>query len=227
MSGIFETNVFDQKANLNGIYNRGFRPELYTVANGTYASNGVYGVGAALANSYLSIQLSRGTTTVPLVGDSFVTSTEGCDIRQHGNNIDFVCSVTLNANPLTDPDFNDEEIRIRPRQPAFDRPPRYGIPLPLPDRNLAEPVFDDVEIQNKSGVQIAPDASAGPGAWLLGARLLKDGTLALIKRDTSVTGTQESALLHNDINAGFVADNVISITIRGSYRSENPKGNGR
>lgn len=225
MTDINPGNPFSQKSNANRIYNRGFRPELYTVANGTYSSNAVYGVGEDLLNSYLNVQLPRGTTTVPLIGASgppFVPSTEGCDIRQNGKNVEFVCSVVLDGNPLTEPSFGNEELRIRPQQVSFVRPARYMIPLPLSDRNLDEPVFDDVEIQDKSGVQIAPDATAGAGAWILQARLLRDGTLALVKKDVSIVGTQQTALLHSDINAGFSADNSINITIRGSYRAAIP-----
>lgn len=225
MSGAILEAVFDQKANANGIYNRGFRPELYTVADGTYASNAVYGVGETLLNSYLSVQIPRGTSTVPLIGASgppFVSSTEGCSIRQNGRDVDFVCSVVLDGNPSTEPAYGNEELRIRPQRFDFTQPARYMRPLPLSDRNLDEPNFDSVEILNKSGVQIAPDATAGAGAWLLEARLLKDGTLALVKKDISLIGTQQTALRHSDIDAGFTSNDVISITIRGSYRAQIP-----
>jgi len=214
---------FDQKANSAGIYNRGFRPELYTVAAGTYASNAVYGVAAAVANSYASVQLARGTTTIPNGSGGFVNSTEGCEIRQHGSDVEFLCSITLNGN--TDPDFSAEELRIKPRN-LPGAPGRYKIPLPLPSRFHEDPVFENVEIQNKAGVQIAPDVTAGVGTWLLEARLLKDGTLALLKKDISVLGTQQTALVHNDINAGFAADQVINITIRGTYKTDASKLNG-
>lgn len=217
------TDTFDQKANSHGVRNRGFRPELYTVDDGTYASNSAYGAGTAPVSSYLTVQLSRGTTTVPLIGAAgppFVTSTEGCEIRQNGRDVDFICSVTLDGNPATEPAFGNEELRIRPQQVPFDQPARYRIPLPLAKRDLPEPTFENVEIQNKAGVQIAPDVTAGAGAWLLEARLLVDGTLVLLKKDVSVTGTQVTALRHADINAGFSANNVISITIRGTYKAE-------
>lgn len=222
MTSSVSFEFFDQSAASNGIRHIGFRPELYTVAAGSYASNEVYGLGAPLVSSYLDIQLSRGTTTVPLIGASgppFVNSTEGCDIRQHDNEVEFVCSVTLDANPATDPDLGTEEIRIRPRPITPNLPSRYIIPLPLPTRG-SNPVFEDVEIQNKSGVQVAP---AGVGAWLLEARLLKDGNLALVKKDVSATGTQQTALTHDDISAAFVANNVISITVRGKYLAQSPR----
>lgn len=213
---------FDQKV-YSGISNKGFRPELYTVTDGTYATNSVYGVGAPLLNSYLSVQIPRGTSTISLVGATgspFVPSMEGCSIRQNGYDVDFICNVVLDGNPITEPTFGNEELRIRPRRNDFTQPPRYMKPLPLSDRKLDEPNFDNVEIVNKAGVQIAPGATAGAGSWLLQARLLKDGTLALVKKDVSLVGTQQTALRHSDIDSGFTANDVISITIRGSYRAQ-------
>jgi hypothetical protein len=87
----------------------------------------------------------------------------------------------------------------------------------------AQVVFDEVEIQNKAGSQIAPDATAGAGSWLLQARLLKDGTIALIKSNVGTVGTQQTALRASEINAGFVANNVINITIRGRYLAQYPR----
>lgn len=223
MSSSVSFEFFDQSAASNGIRNIGFRPELYTVAAGTYASNGVYGVGADLVNSYKNIQLPRGTTTVPLTGASgppFVTSTEGCDIRQHDNEVNFVCSITLDANPSTDPDLNTEELRIRPQRPFYNQPARYMLPFPLPVRGT-QPVFEDVEIQNRTGAQVAP--SVGVGAWVLEARLLVDGTLALAKRNTDTVGTQQTALTHDDIAGAFSTNDVISITMRGKYLAQSPR----
>jgi hypothetical protein len=211
---------FDQSSNSHGLRNIGFSPELYTVASGSYASNAVYGLGAALVNSYLSIQIPRGTTTVPLTGASgppFVTSTNGCDVRQHDNEVDFVCSVVLNGT--TDPGFGNNELRIHPQTITPDKPARYQRGMPLAKAG-SQIIFDNVEIVNRAGVQIAPDSSAGAGKWLLQARLLKDGTIALVKSNVGTVGTQQLALRASDINAGFVANNVIIITVRGWYRAQ-------
>lgn len=218
-------SFLDQKANSADITNRGFRPELYTVANGTYASNSVYGVGAAVVNSYLSVQIPRGTSTVVLsLGPPvlYVNSTEGCSVRQQGKDADFTMNVCLDGNPLTAPAFGNEELRLRPQQTTPDRPLRYRVPLPLAmnDHATVSPMFVDTEITNKSGVQIAPDASAGIGAWVLGARLLRDGTIALTKRNLAVVGAVEVALLASDINSGFVLDGAIFITLRGTYKAQ-------
>lgn len=214
---------FDQSSNSHGLRNIGFSPELFTVVAGSYASNAVYGLGAAATNSYLSIQLPRGTTTVPLVGGSgppFVTSTNGCDIRQHDNEVDFICSVVLTGT--TDPAFGSDELRIRPRTTTLADPARYRRGMPLAQHS-AQIVFDEVEIQNKAGTQIAPDATAGGGTWLLQARLLKDGTIALVKSNVGIVGTQQTALKASEINAGFVANNVINITVRGKYLAQYPR----
>ena len=215
--------IFDQKANASGITNRGFRPELYTVANSSYALNAVYSVGAPLVNSYLNVQIPRGTSTVVLdTGPPpvFVNSTEGCNIRQQDRDVDFMISVCLDGNPLTKPNFGDEELRLRPQKTPLNRPLRYRVPLPLSKRDQTSPTFNDVEIINKTGVQIAPNASAGAGACVLGARLLRDGLIALTKKDLLLVGIQETALRASDINAGFTTDNVIFITLRGNYKAQ-------
>ncbi len=219
MSGnINGTETFDHKAVSAGIVNSGFRPELYTVANGSYTSNVVYGSGAALVNTYLPLQLSRGTTTIPLSGPSFVTSTEGCDHRQSERDVDFVCSVVLNSNSV-DPDFGQEELRIRPRPRRIEDPPRYIKALPIALRALPLPLFEDVEIVNKAGVQIAPDSGTTTGTYIIQARLLQDGTLALVLKDL-ITQTSRG-LTADDIDAGFIpVDNIIRIIVSGHYKSQ-------
>jgi hypothetical protein len=215
----FPQEVFNQKANAAGITQRGFRPELFTVANGTYASNAVYGSGTAATSTYINNQLQRGTTTIPLTGTSFVTSTEGCDIRQQDRDVDFTCSVVLDGT--TDPDFSTQELRIRPYVANPIVPPSHRIPLPLPMKDLPLPLFHDVEIVNKAGVQIAPDATAGQGGvFSLLARLLEDGQLALVVENTVDQPSTSRGLRHDDIDAGFVADNIIRITVRGTYKAE-------
>lgn len=213
--------IFDQKSTQDRVLNRGFRPELYTVENGTYVSNSSYGAEAPLTNSYLSNQLKKGTTVIPLIGAAgppFVKSTEGCEIRQNGRDVDFSVSVCLNGN--TDPNFGNEELRIKPRQRTFDQPPRYSIPFPLPCNELPTPTFKVAEILNKAGSPVAPDSGVATGTWVLGARILRDGTMALTKTNIDVAGSNEFPLLHADIDEGFTADNVIFVNVRGTYKAQ-------
>lgn len=214
------------KANSAGINNRGFVPELYTVDAGTYAGDPNYGVAAPAANSYTTsgYQLPRGTTTVELLPGPpplYVNSTEGCDIRQQDRDTDFALSVCLDARLVAPAAFGNEELRFRPNPLPRNKPRNQLVPLPISKRGQTAPTFDGVEITDKSGVQIAPDGSAGGGAWVLGARLLRDGTLALTKKDLSAVGTQETALQANEINSTFgAANDVIFINVRGTYKAE-------
>ena len=219
----FPTPTFNQKKDS---ISRGYLPELYTVDDGTYASNSVYGVNAPLTNSYMTqgYQLPKGTTAIELVPGppsiTYLTSMEGCTIRQNGTEVDFVMVVYLDARKAA-PVFGNEELRFRPQQYPRNKPPNQYVPLPLSMRNKPSPTFEDVEITDKMGVQIAPDATAGVGTWVLGARLLRDGTLVLIKSDLSLTGNQETALRSSDIDSTFGTPNdVIKITVRGNYLAQ-------
>ena len=221
----FPVAMFNQKANAAGVNNRGFPPELYTVANGSYAADPNYSMSAGSVNSYAmaGYQLPRGTTSVELLAGPpplYVNSTEGCDIRQQDRDVDFVVSVCLDARRAA-PAFGDEELRIRPNPHPRNRPRSQYIPLPVPKRDQTAPTVTGVEITDKSGAQIAPDTTAGAGSWVLGARVLKNGILALTKKDLSVVGTQETALQADEIDSTFgAANDVIFITVRGTYKAE-------
>lgn len=204
------------KATSDAVIQGGFRPLLYTVANGSYNSNLVYGSGAAEVNNYQLFQLSRGTTYTPLIGASFVTSTEGCDFQMTDKKVVFVCSVVLNAQ-LSGPAFGTEELRIRPFPREASEPGRYLKPLPLPFTSL--PLFEDIEIVNKFGVSVAPDAGTASGTYILQARLLQDGNLALVVKDISTVPPTVRALQHSDIDSLFdTAEEIIRITVRGTYK---------
>jgi len=214
------TTPFNQKATADSVTQGGFRPLLYTVAAGSYTSNIVYGSGAAELNNYDTFQLPRGSTTVPLIGVAYVTSTEGCDFRLESRKVNFTCSVVLNAQ-LADPTFGDEELRIKPRPRDADDPPQYLKPLPIPLRTAPLPLFEDVEIVNKFEVQVAPDSGAGTGTYQLQARLLQDGHLALVLKDLTTIPPTVRGFQHNDIDSLFdTSDEVIRIRIRGSYKAQ-------
>lgn len=202
----------------NGIIEGGFSPELYSVVNGAYTSNAVYGSYSPLLDSYLTRQLPRGTTSVSIggAGAPFATSSTACQYRQQGNRVDFVCNVTLGG---LDPDFLDNrELRIK----AADRVlynstiKQKALPLANPTTGIL-PLFEDVEILNKSGAEAAPEG-LGTADYKVLARLLLNGDLALVLRDSEQGPPPVHRGLQNgDIDGAFAADNIISITIRGSY----------
>jgi hypothetical protein len=204
----------------DGIVSGGFRPELYTVDTGTYTSNARFGSSTPLVTSYLVNQIPAGTTTVPLgvMGPPFALSSTGCTYRMQGNRVEFVCNVTLGGS---DPGYPDlEELRIRPAQRINFNRVVGQRGLPIPDSRFSLPLFNDVEIVDKSGAEAAPDAGTPAGEYHLQARLLLNGELALVLQDTAggpppiVRGLQSG-----DINGSFATDNIISITIRGTYKT--------
>jgi hypothetical protein len=204
----------------DGVFQNGYSPELYSVANGAYTSNAAYGSFSPLLTSYLTNQISRGTSTVPIgaMGHPFAPSTTGCNYRQQGNKVEFVCSVTLGG---TDPDYPDtEELRIRPAQLVQFNRVVGQRGLPLPDPKFSLPLFGDVEILNKLGVVVAPDASTAAGEYQILARLLLNGDLALVLKDGEpMSPPVIRGLQTGDIDEAFAADNIVNITIRGTYKS--------
>ncbi len=204
----------------DGIFSGGFKPELYSVVNGAYTSNARYGSSSPLLTSYLINQLPRGTTTVPLgvTGPPFVISSTACQYRMQGNKVEFVCNVTLGG---ADPDYTDnEELRIRPAQRINFNRVVGQRGLPIPDSKFSLPLFNDVEIVNKTGAASAPDAGTPVGEYQIFARLLLNGELALVLKDVAggpppiIRGLQ-----NGDIDGAFASDNVVSITVRGTYKT--------
>lgn len=217
---MLKDNNFSGRRMSSNVIQGGFRPLLYTVANGSYTSNSVYGVNAAQVNNYQIYQLPRGTSNVPLTGNAYVTSTEGCDYRKADTKIEFNCSVVLKSR-VPDPGFRTEELRIGVYPRDFTDPPEYSKALPNHLRTTDLPLFNDVEILDKNGTQIAPDATTPAGVYRLQARLLWNGNLALVLQDLSSTPPTVRGLQHDDIADAFgVADNVIRINIRGKYSAQ-------
>jgi hypothetical protein len=194
----------------------GFRPELYTVAAGSYISNPSHGALSESVNSYVNIQIPRGTSSIASSTGGLVNSTEGCEITRKDGKVNFTCSIMLNAQ--TDPAYGTEELRIKPRFFGFDQPARYMVGLPVPSQGTNKlPFFSDFEILDKDSVVIAPDLGTGAGVWELRAVLLNDRTLALVLYNQATGNTQP--LTHNNIDAAFgVADSAIFINIRGEYK---------
>jgi hypothetical protein len=191
------------------VVHRGFNPLLYSVVAGSYAAPN-HSPAAALVDSYGSTGsnsiLPRGTTTVsiPGVGSPFVTSTTGCDIRQSGKNVEFELSITLGGNG---PFISGSELRIQPVKPIVTQPPRWGVPLPIPNQ---EYVFDvDAVFGVGGGVVTAPADN------ILKARLLINGIIALFFHDV-VLGTETPAT-NAWLAARMDADDTVTINIFGKY----------
>ena len=190
------------------ICNSGFRPELFTVDAGSYASNQVYGSGLAAVNDYNTETIRKSSIA---------------NIRQHDSDVDFSIKVVLDLS-LSAPGFiTGEEIRIRTLQPlASGEPGAYSRKLPVKSINYGQPLFLDVEIIDPStGAPFAGFPSAA-GIGQLQARLLINGELALVVADlsagpppvvTPLTSTDLAPLF------GAAAGTKLLISVRGSYRS--------
>lgn len=191
----------------------GFFPQLYTVANGTYTSDNVYGSMAPSLNNYNAYQLTAGTTTIPL-GTTFFNSSQACSYDIKGNKVCFVCEVVLDG--AIDPGYGTQELRIRAFPPY--NPQILSKSLPRASNKLVLPLFEDVEILNKDGVPIAP--SVGVGTLLIQARLLLNGEIALVLKNIGVVPSTSRGLQNDDIAGGYVVDNVIRIIVRGTYLTD-------
>lgn len=201
-------NTSIDRAVQNNIAHSGFRPQLFTVAAGSYASNQVYGSGAALVNDY---------------NDEIIQAESRASIRQHDSNVLYNVKVILDLSQ-TDPAFGStQEVRIRTLQPLTSTEPgRYLTRLPKKDVNYRQPLFLDVEIINPAtGAPFAGFPSVA-GAGQLQARLMMNGDLALIVCDltagppptvTPITAADLAPLF------GAGAGTQLEIAVRGTYRA--------
>lgn len=197
------------------VYKRGFTPELIAVTPGSYASvnhlNVTPGVPSVVLNSYLvsGAELLRGS--IAGSGNPLLTSVTGCDIRQDDTNVEFVCCVTLYG---AYPGFvAGNEVRIRPMPPIITQPPRWGVPLPLPQDS---PTFDIEIIDALSGVEYSVAANT-----ILKARLLVNGQIALFVKNTAAPGT-EVALTNAFFSTIMDIGEGKNIIIRGKYLCFSP-----
>lgn len=210
-------DLFPSINTVEGVVSKdGFRPLLYTVVPGSYASDAVYGSGDTLVNSYATQQLARGTTTIPLSGGINVVSKEGCEYQKKDKKVDFILNITLNST-ASDPDYGaTHELRIRPwvRNPV--EPPVYQKGLPLPRRGQPLPLFAKTEVTDKNGVPVLPTSGTGLKLY---SRMLQNGDLALITRD--LTTHVDSAVSNAQIQTRFGLTNQVTfINIMGEYLTD-------
>ena len=203
------TDIVDRQVQ-KAISHGGFRPELFTVATGSYASNHIYGSGAALVNDY-------NTETLQHISEAA--------IRQHDRDVDYNLKILLDLS-LANPGFvTDEEIRIRTLQPlASGEPGRYLQKLPVKDRSYRQPLFLDVEIVDPSTGAPFAGFPAVAGIGQLQARLLISGEMALVVTDlTAGPPPTVTPLTHGDLSPlfGAGAGTQLQISVRGTYRGQN------
>jgi len=186
------------------IVHSGFRPSLFAVAPGSYASNQVYGSSAASVGNYDTI------TDLALSNAS---------VRLHDKNVDF--SVKLYLDTTSDPGSGfttNSELRVKVKSLTTGDPARYLKGLPAPDVKYPLPLFEDVEITDASTGQVFTGIPIGD----LEARLLHGGELALVSKDLTATPASTAALVKGLISAALGAEiSVTCISIRGSYRTAN------
>lgn len=179
----------------------GFRPQLFTVAAGSYASDATYGSNTDPTGDYSS---------VAIVSESIAKT------RVDDNQVDFDVQISLDATAADPAATGGDELRIRVVPRVAGEPQRYRQGLPPSKTPLTLPLFTDVDVILKS-----TGATSGTLTGLLEARLLYGNELALVARDTTATPPAHDALTATSLSALFgqqAADSIL-ITVRGQYRT--------
>ena len=186
----------------------GFRPSLYTVAAGSYASNAVYGSGAAAVEDYDSVDIPADSSA---------------SLRQEDSDVDFSLRLILDLEPADPITTDTNEIRLRTIPLGTSEPARYLRRLPVHSVDYGLPLFLDVEIIDPStGAPFAGFPSVA-GIGQLQARLLHGGDLALVVTDLSAGPPPTvTPLTAADLTPlfGAAAGTELLISVRGSYRGE-------
>jgi hypothetical protein len=158
------------------------------------------------------VTAASGTPTVSNNSYSSVSvaGSTRASVRQSGSQVDFTCVVTLDLSQA-DPGFaaTDElRIRVTPVSSSSSNSRRGLTPA---SSSFPLPVFTDVQIVDSTGTF----AVAGQ----YGARLLHDGSLALVSTDLTAAPPSVAALVENDIAGSFggPANSTLQISVRGSY----------
>lgn len=208
---------FVDNSNVRGIQNdiqqSGFRPQLFLVAAGSYASGPFYGSGAASTGNY---DAQVPPITVRNSSDGLCPTRS--HVRQQDNDIDFETVICLDASQ-PDPFGGQptDEVRIGTLPLATGEPRRYARTLKPVDPHFGLPLFHDIEVLDQMGSTLLPDAVS----TVLQARYLAGGQLAIVQRDlsagpppttTALTAGQMGTLL------GLGAGSLIRIHVRGQYK---------
>lgn len=197
----------------NDIRQTGFRPQLFLVATGSYASGPYYGSGAAATGNYDS---QSPPVTVRNSSDSLCPTIS--HVRQQDNDIDFETVICLDASQ-PDPFGGQptDEVRIGTLPLSSGEPGRYAGTLKPVDPRFGLPLFHDVEVLDQMGNNLLPDAVGS----VLKARYLTNGQLALVQQDlTAGPPPVTSALTASQIGnlLGLGAGSLVRIHVRGQYK---------
>ena len=218
-----------------------FPPILYGVAAGTYNSStdNNYGV-----DQFVQPAIDVGGTGLPVIYQSFTGSAvvgqntlQGntfCNWSRQDNVISFdLCMSFLgsNSDPFPGTQYGPYELKVACPNAFSQAPQQYNLRhLPLPDPAQDSPVFD-AEIVSTPFV----NPSTGPrgrylptGTTFFKARLLKDGTFALVyisgaalQTDVPFPSSGATSFLVNGLQPAFRAGGGCNIKIRGSYFTGN------
>jgi len=197
----------------NDIRQSGFRPQLFLVANGSYASGPYYGSGAVSTGNY---DAQVPPVTVRNSSDSLCPTVS--HVRQQDNDIDFETVICLDASQ-PDPFGGqpNDEVRIGTLPLAAGEPGRYAGTLKPVNPRFGLPLFHDIEVLDQMGTQLLPLFPS----TVLKARYLTNGQLALVQQDlsagpppttTALTAGQLGSLL------GLGAGSLVRIHVRGQYK---------
>jgi len=215
----------------NNPENDGFVPQLFTVPTGTYAP-GSLGAGTAATGNLDAFTLSTQTVNAVRTDTSNsvpINALTGTTVREHSahaiKEVDYELCITLDTSvTLVGGDIlTDDELRIRPNpgrpvvnpciKTVFNN---YLSKHSFPETNdlSSNAKFLNVQLLDATNNLDYPVATNS----VLLARLLHDGSLALLKRNVAAAlgAANPSPLTVADINA--VNDPaVLKIVVRGSY----------
>lgn len=209
------------------------RPELYTVAAGSFASD-LRGAGVDAADTYLPAMYTANS------GSSLLSyARTGKIVSVHGYLI-LDLSVAEPIGTLTN------EVRVRVQAPSATEPGSWGVQLPLPAHASHEAgvtgsggsvALLDIYAYNEDDVR-ADGVAATPGGGgttpqlgSLKARVLADGTLALVVIGNAtaagvpvapfsinpMSGTGFTAMVTNVGGWGQAAGNLLKLVVTGQY----------
>ena len=182
----------------------GFSPILYTVADGSYAANTAFSIGAAQVASFQSAQAS-GTLTVMNSDSVAVQAETNASVRenlQEGGSIrskivDVLINITIDRSAAAAPTgvTGNDELRVRSASGQRALPPPRGNG----DVVLKMEAFD----QNNALLDVDN-----------GARLLSNGELALLE---SVSTAPQAVEVTDLALSTFNVQAITRIIISGSY----------
>ena len=204
----------------------GFRPELFIVPSGSFASNSSFGAGTPGTGTYNPNEVPTGQTITGAAGPENAQTT--AKVRQQDSDATFDIVVTLNAEsaiPLV-----TGEVRLRVLSPITNSiggvtsasfcPSRLAVGLPLPDVNFGLPIFNNVEFLGLVGTTWQPVLPTTVNSQAT-AQMLNDGTIALTITTFTTGPMTVAALTTTSLDAllGQVSPGFIKVSIRGSYRA--------